>query len=151
MTEEESPALAIGPALPIGPAFSIGKAARRSGVKVETIRFYERSGLIDPPPRTAGGHRVYDADGVRRLAFLRRARELGFTLDQVRELLALADERETSCAEVRRLADGHLVAVRARINDLARMEAVLDDMVARCAGGTVPDCPILEALFDATP
>ena len=150
MTKDGSVTPAGGPAPPVGPAFSIGKAARRSGVKVETIRFYERSGLVAAPPRTAGGHRVYDAPAVRRLAFLRRARELGFTLERVRELLALADERETSCAEVRRLAEGHLAAVRARINDLERMEAVLDDMVARCAGGTVPDCPILEALFDGT-
>ena len=133
-----------------GPAFSIGKAAQRSGVKVETIRFYERSGLVAAPPRTAGGHRVYDARAVERLGFLRRARELGFTLGQVRELLALADETGESCAAVRTLADGHLAEVRARIADLARMEAVLDDMVARCAGGTVPDCPILEALFDDT-
>ena len=129
-------------------AFSIGEAARRSGVKVETIRFYERSGLIDPPPRTAGGHRVYGADAVKRLNFVRRARALGFTLDQVRGLLALADERETSCAEVERLARAQLDQVRGRIDDLQRMDAVLDEMVARCAGGSVPECPILEALFD---
>ncbi len=128
---------------------SIGVAARRSGVNIETIRFYERSGLLKAPPRTAGGHRVYDAPAVRRIAFLRRARELGFTLERVRELLELADETGESCAAVRNLAEGHLAAVRARINDLGRMEAVLDDMVARCAGGTVPDCPILEALFES--
>ena len=130
-------------------AFSIGEAARRSGVKVETIRFYERSGILAPPPRTAGGHRVYGADAVKRLNFVRRARALGFTLDQVRGLLALADERETSCAEVERLARAQLDQVRGRIDDLRRMEGVLDEMVARCAGGTVPECPILEALFDA--
>ncbi len=129
-------------------ACSIGEAARRSGVKVETIRFYERSGLIDPPPRTAGGHRVYGADAVKRLNFVRRARALGFTLDQVRGLLALADERETSCAEVERLARVQLDQVRGRIDDLRRMKGVLDEMVAACAGGSVPECPILEALFD---
>ncbi len=80
---------------------------------------------------------------------MRRARALGFTLDQVRGLLALADERETSCAEVERLARVQLDQVRGRIDDLRRMDAVLDEMLARCAGGSVPECPILEALFDA--
>ena len=125
---------------------SIGAAARRSGVKIETVRYYERIGLVAPPPRSAGGHRVYDTDAVKRLTFVRRARALGFTLEQVRGLLALADESETSCAEVERLARAHLASVRERVADLARMETVLADMVARCAGGRVPDCPILDAL-----
>ncbi len=127
---------------------TIGAAARGSGVKIETIRFYERSALLKPPMRTAGGHRVYDADGVKRLNFVRRARELGFTLGQVRDLLALADEAETSCAKVAALASVQLDSVRGRLADLARMEKVLAAMIDRCAGGTVPDCPILEALFD---
>ncbi len=127
---------------------SIGAAARRSGVKVETVRYYERIGLVAPPPRSAGGHRVYGPGAVTRLAFVRRARALGFTLGQVRDLLALADARETSCVEVERLARGHLAAVRGRLADLARMETVLAEMIARCAGGSVPDCPILEALFE---
>ncbi len=129
---------------------SIGGVARRSGVKIETIRFYERIGLLAPPPRTAGGHRVFGEAEVKRLNFVRRARELGFTLGQVRDLLALADGREDSCAEVERLGRAQLDATRGRIADLARMEAVLAEMVARCAGGTVPDCPILEALFEGT-
>ncbi len=127
---------------------SIGGVARRSGVQIETIRYYERIGLLAPPPRTAGGHRVFGGAEVKRLNFVRRARELGFTLDQVRDLLALADGREGTCAEVERLGRAHLDATRDRIADLKRMEGVLADMVARCAGGTVPDCPILEALFD---
>lgn len=131
-----------------GGGIPIGVAARRSGVNIETIRFYERSGLLKAPPRTAGGHRVYDTDGVKRLNFVRRARELGFTLDQIRDLLALADEAETSCAEVAVLANDQLDAVRGRLADLARMETVLAAMIERCAHGTVPDCPILEALFE---
>ncbi len=127
---------------------SIGDAARRSGVKIETIRFYERIGLLAPPPRSAGGHRVFGGAEVKRLNFVRRARELGFTLDQVRDLLALADGREGTCAEVEKLGRAQLVATRGRIADLKRMEGVLADMVARCAGGTVPDCPILEALLE---
>ncbi len=127
---------------------SIGAASRRSGVNIETIRFYERSALLKSPPRTAGGHRVYDTDGVKRLNFVRRARELGFTLDQIRDLLALADEAETSCAQVAAVANDQLDAVRGRLADLARMETVLAAMIERCASGTVPACPILEALFE---
>ena len=126
---------------------SIGAAARGSGVNIETIRFYERSGLLKAPPRTAGGHRVYDAQGVKRLNFVRRARELGFTLDQVRDLLALADEAEPSCAQAAVLATTQLTAVRGRLADLVRMETVLAAMIDRCASGTRPDCPILEALY----
>ena len=128
--------------------FSIGVAARRSGVNIETIRFYERSGLLKAPPRTAGGHRVYDEGGVKRLNFVRRARELGFTLGQIGDLLALAGQQEPSCAKAAALANTHLAAVRRRLADLARMETVLAAMIERCAGGAVPDCPILEALFE---
>ncbi len=127
---------------------TIGELSKRTGCIIETIRYYERIGVMPAPPRTAGGHRIYDRDHLKRLNFVRRARALGFTLDQVRGLLALADERETSCAEVEKLARAHLDQVRARIDDLGRMEAVLDEMVAACAGGSVPECPILEALFD---
>ena len=132
-----------------GTTYSIGEVARRSGVKIETIRFYERSGLLAPPPRTTGGHRVYGGAAAKRLNFIRRARELGFPLERVRALLALADRREASCAEAERLARAHLDQVRGRIDDLRRMEGVLDEMVARCAGGSVPECPILEALSNA--
>lgn len=127
---------------------TIGELSKRTGCIIETIRYYERIGVMPAPPRTAGGHRIYDRDHLKRLNFVRRARALGFTLDQVRGLLALADERETSCAEVERLARAQLDQVRGRIDDLRRMDAVLDEMVARCAGGRVPECPILEALFD---
>ncbi|MCH7930404.1 MAG: helix-turn-helix domain-containing protein [Proteobacteria bacterium] len=127
---------------------TIGELSKRTGCIIETIRYYERIGVMPAPPRTAGGHRIYDRDHLKRLNFVRRARALGFTLGQVRGLLALADERETSCAEVERLARAQLDQVRARIDDLGRMEGVLDEMVARCAGGSVPECPILEALFD---
>ena len=128
--------------------YSIGEVARRSGVKIETVRFYERSGLLAPPPRTTGGHRIYSRAEAQRLNFIRRARELGFTLAQVRDLLALADERGATCAEVERLARDHLVEVRSRIADLSRMDVVLSDLVTHCAGDKVPECPILEALFD---
>lgn len=126
---------------------SIGALAARTGCKTETIRYYERIGIMPRPPRTSGGQRRYRIDHLMRLNFIRRARALGFPLDEVRALLRLVDEDDHSCAEVEVLARGHLDSVRARIADLKAMEAVLEDMVARCAGGTVPDCPIIEALF----
>lgn len=128
--------------------YTIGEAARRSGVKIETIRFYERSGLLAPPPRTAGGHRVYGSAAAQRLNFIRRARDLGFTLADVRSLLGFVDDKDRSCDEIRVIGTRHLEKVRARLADLRAMERVLDDMVARCQGGTVPDCPIIDALFD---
>ncbi len=130
------------------PPLTIGGLSRRTGCNIETIRYYERIGVLPAPPRSAGGHRQYGRDHVKRLTFVRRARELGFTLDQVRGLMALADDRRSSCAEVERLARAQRDAVRGRIADLQRMDAVLDDLVAQCAGGTVPECPILEALFE---
>jgi MerR family mercuric resistance operon transcriptional regulator len=126
---------------------SIGALAARTGCKAETIRYYERIGILPPPPRTPGGQRRYRRAHLMRLNFIRRARELGFALDEVRALLRLVDEGGHSCAEVETLARGHLDSVRVRIADLAAMEAVLAHILARCAGGTVPDCPIIEALF----
>ena len=128
-------------------AWSIGKLARLTGCNVETIRYYERIGILPPAPRTAGGHRLYD-DGHRRcLAFIRRSRELGFTLDKIRTLLALADKGR-SCGKVRGLALTHLDEVRSRIADLQRMEQTLMETAARCAGGTAPECPIIDALSE---
>jgi MerR family mercuric resistance operon transcriptional regulator len=129
---------------------SIGAAAERTGVKTETIRFYEREGLIPAPLRTDGGHRVYDSNRVERLAFIHRARELGFPLDQVRSLFQLVDEPGHSCGEVGELAGNHLQTVQARIADLRAMEKVLQGMVSSCSGGTVPDCPIIGTLQPAT-
>ena len=126
----------------------IGALSKRTGCNIETIRFYERTGVLPAPPRTPGGRRIYDLDDLMRLTFVRRTRELGFTLSQVRDLLALADGRAGSCPKVEKLAQAKLDATRGRIADLKRMEAILADMVARCAGGTVPECPILEALFE---
>jgi MerR family mercuric resistance operon transcriptional regulator len=125
----------------------IGELARQSRCKVETIRYYERVGLLPAPPRSAGRYRLYDSPDVRRLAFVRRARELGFTLDQVRALLALSakDGRDT-CAAVHHLAAEHLTEVRAKIADLRAMERILADAVRRCAAGELPGCPIIDAL-----
>ncbi len=126
---------------------AIGTLARLTGCKVETIRYYERIGILPEPPRNSGGQRRYRAWHLKRLNFVRRARDLGFTLADVRGLLRLVDEQDHSCEEVRTMALGHLEAVRARLADLEAMEAVLGEMVARCEGGKVPDCPIIDALY----
>ena len=129
------------------PHLPIGALARDSGCKVETIRYYERVGLMPRPARTMGGHRMYSAAQLRRMAFIRRGRELGFTLDSIRALLALVDGQGRTCAEVETIACGHLDDVRDKITDLRTMERVLDGMVAECRGGEVPECPVVEALF----
>ena len=121
--------------------------ARRTGCNLETVRYYEKVGLLPEPPRTASGYRSYDGAHERRLRFVLRARELGFSLDEIRELLRLVDERDRPCAEARDVAAIHLADVRAKIADLRRMERVLEDVVAQCGDGTLPECPLIETLF----
>ena len=130
-----------------GRGLSIGEVARATGCKVETIRYYERAGLLAPPVRTEGGHRAYDAAAVKRLSFVRRMRELGFPLDDVRELLGLVDGGDYACADVHEMTQGRLGEVRRKIEDLRRIEVVLLDMTARCERGETPDCPIVDKLF----
>jgi MerR family mercuric resistance operon transcriptional regulator len=126
-----------------------GELARRTGCNLETIRYYEKVALLPEPPRTRSGYRTYGAAHERRLRFILRARELGFSLDGVRALLRLVDERDRPCAEARDLAAGHLKDVQSKIADLRRMEHVLKEMVALCADGTLPECPLIETLFRA--
>ncbi|CAH1663475.1 MerR family mercuric resistance operon transcriptional regulator [Bradyrhizobium sp. USDA 4011] len=121
--------------------------ARRTGCNLETVRYYEKVGLLPEPPRTASGYRSYNSTHERRLRFVLRARELGFSLDEIRELLRLVDERDRPCAEARDVAAVHLADVRAKIADLRRMERVLEDVVAQCGDGTLPECPLIETLF----
>ena len=124
-----------------------GAIAARTGVNIETVRYYERIALLPAPPRSTGGHRMYDQVLLRRLNFIRRCRELGFTLDEVRSLLQLVDGGGYTCGEVEALTTAHLGEVRRKLADLKRLEKVLREMVARCEGGEVPDCPVIEALF----
>ena len=128
-------------------ALPIGELSRRSGVNIETIRYYERIKMLPAPPRTANGRRVYGPAETRTLTFIRRSRELGFTLEEVRALLALSagDGRE-ACAEARELAAGHLADIRAKIADLKAMESVLADTVQRCEAGEAAGCPLIDAL-----
>lgn len=129
----------------------IGELAENTGVHIETIRFYERVGIISPPVRAANNYRIYDDAHQRRLRFVRRARDLGFSLDEVRTLLRMIDGGDYSCEQVRELGVDHLEAVRRRIADLRRMEGVLSALIDRCCGGATPDCSMLEALFDGGP
>lgn len=120
--------------------------ARRTGSNLETVRYYEKVGLLPEPPRTAAGYRSYGIAHERRLRFVLRARELGFSLEEIRGLLRLVDERDRPCAEARDVAAVHLADIRAKIADLKRMERVLKDVVAQCGDGT-PECPLIETLF----
>jgi len=126
----------------------IGELSKRTGVHIETIRYYERSGVMPKPPRSEGGQRTYDETFVRRLAFVSRSRQLGFSLDEIRSLLGLVDEHEYTCADVRELTLKHAAEARRKISDLKKLERTLKDMAAQCHGDRVPDCPIVDALFD---
>lgn len=127
-----------------------GVIAARTGVNIETIRYYERIGILPAPSRSEGGHRLYGLDDEKRLTFVRRSRELGFSLQEVRGLLDLVDGGAATCDQVKAMTLGHLDEVRQRIADLRRMERVLRGMAAACAGGSVPECPIIDTLFRAT-
>ncbi len=124
-----------------------GELAQRSGCNIETVRFYEKHELLPAPPRTAGGHRDYAPEHLKRLTFIRRSRELGFTLDQIRSLLALVDGGAWTCAEVRAMTLRHLDEVRRKIADLQKLAVILEDMAAQCDRGAVPECPIVDLLF----
>lgn len=127
--------------------YTIGSVSKDSGVHVETIRYYERIGLIPRQQRTSSGRRIYGPDDKQRLVFIRRCRELGFSLEEIRALLDLAVSGNRTCQEVREMTESHLQAVRSRISDLKRMEASLKALSRSCDDGESPDCPILARLF----
>ena len=127
-------------------ASTIGALGKATGTKVETIRYYERIGLLAKPGRTSGNYRAYDADALMRLSFIRRARDLGFSLDQVRELLGLAAEARRDCASVDAIAATHLAEVERKIADLSALHRELSALISSCQGGSVADCKIIDAL-----
>lgn len=128
-------------------ALSIGEVAKAAEVGIETVRFYEREGLIAEPPRRHSGYRQYPPDTVRRLRFIRRAKDLGFTLKEIGELLDLRVDPTRSCADVRSLAKVKMADIEARMIDLARIQAALTELVRSCrGGGPTSACPILDAL-----
>lgn len=131
---------------------TIGRLAAAAGVDLETVRYYERIDLMPPPARSASGNRAYGAAQIRRLAFIRRARELGFSIEEIRALLALAEPTRASCAEVREIARTHLDDVRTKLGDLTKLERILGETIARCSGDPAPSCPVLDMLdVGATP
>ncbi|MCL4674601.1 MAG: helix-turn-helix domain-containing protein [Pararhodobacter sp.] len=128
--------------------YSIGDMARRTGVKVTTIRFYEARGLLPDPDRSEGGQRRYDQAALERLSFIRHARELGFELDDILELASLTDRPDLSCRHAHEITDRHLRAVVRRIAILTDLRDELERMLARCEGGEVGHCRVIEILGD---
>ena len=129
-----------------GEAIQIGELSRRTGCNIETIRYYERIGLMPAPPRTDGGHRSYASEHVQRLRFIRRSRELGFGLDAIRRLIALSEPGIQGCREVRDMAREHVASIDARIADLQRLRGVLQQAASDCREGETVRCPIIEEL-----
>ena len=129
---------------------SIGALSRQTGVNTEIIRYYEKIELMRKPPRTHNRHRSYSQEHVERLRFIRRARALGFGIDGIRALLTLSAGRTNSCAQAREIAAAHLADIRAKREDLAKLESILSDTIAqcdaRCCEGIAPACPVLEIL-----
>ena len=126
---------------------TIGPLSKRIEMNIETIRYYERAGLVPAPPRTEGGYRLYAEEHRRRLVFIRRSRELGFSLDEVRELLEMVDGGYT-CGEVRSLTLEHLANVKQKLSDLRRLERTLKRVADECDGGDAPECPFIDALLE---
>jgi MerR family mercuric resistance operon transcriptional regulator len=131
--------------LPVLQDLSIGDLSQRTAVGIETIRYYEKVRLLPTPPRTEGGHRIYSNEHLKRLMFIRRSRELGFSMGEIRDLLGLVDGGYT-CGQVKTATLQHLKDVRLKIRDLRRIERTLANTATRCRGGNAPDCPIVEVL-----
>lgn len=128
--------------------YSIGDLARETGCKVQTIRYYEQIGLMPEPARSSGNQRRYDRRHVERLAFIRHARDLGFSIEEVRELLELSDRPDMPCDRADTIARHHLAEVEDRIARLILLRVELKRMIKQCRGGRISDCRIIEALSD---
>lgn len=124
-----------------------GQLARRTGCNHETILYYEKAGIMPDPPRSSSGYRHYDESHVRRLHFVMKSRELGFSVEDIKSLLGLVDHQSVSCGEVEKLAQTHLRLVRKKISDLNQIERALSRTVKGCSGDDVPECPLIERLF----
>ena len=127
-----------------------GELSRRTGVNIETIRYFENIGVLATPDRTEGGHRIYDEEHVRTLGFVRRARNLGFTPQEVRAILALGGPGKAGCDEVRKIAEHHLDQVRAKLADLVELERLLTGTVELCSGKAAPDCAVMDLIEEST-
>ena len=134
------------------PTLTIGKVATQAGVAIDTIRYYEREGLLPPPARRPSGYRDYPADTVKRLRFIRRAKDLGFTLSEIADLLQLTERSQHDMAGMKQAAVTKLALVQTKIAELQRMRKALQQMVTACPGrGEMADCPIVNALREDKP
>jgi len=129
---------------------SIGDLARRTGVKIPTIRYYEQVGLVSAPERSAGNQRRYSRDDAVRLGFIKHARDLGLPIDAIRDLIRLGEHPGQSCADADRIAERHLGSIRERIARLRRLERELERIATGCKTGLVSDCYVLQSLSDHT-
>ena len=127
---------------------SIGKLARAAGAKVPTIRYYEQIGLLEPPARTEGNQRLYEPGAADRLTFIRHARDLGFPLEAIRDLLSLSDRPDQSCEAADTIARAQLAEVERRLARLSALKAELERMIDQCQGGRIADCRVIESLGD---
>ena len=128
----------------------IGQLSEQTHCKIETIRYYERIGLLPVPARSDGGYRIYDDNHRRRLSFIRRSRELGFTIDEIRDLLNLVDGDNYTCRDVKTITMEHVESIRQKIADVKKLEKTLSRIASQCAGDATPECPIIDALYETT-
>ncbi len=127
---------------------TVGQLAKETGINLETVRYYENIGLLPEPKRTESGYRIYDETDIKRLIFINRAKELGFTLKETKELFELKIESEKTCGDVKRLATNKITDIEQKINDLLKIKNVLQKLVSKCTNEeiTTDECPILEAI-----
>lgn len=129
--------------------FGIGEMSRRTGVNIETIRYFEKIDMMPSPERSAGGNRQYSTDHLQRLFFINRCRQVGFNQSEIKTLLSMVDNKGVSCAEVHSITTEHIADIRQKIRDLRQLENALTQMANECSRGDIPDCPIIETLFAA--
>lgn len=127
----------------------IGQLSELTDCKIETIRYYEKIGLLLEPGRSDCGYRIYDENHLKRLSFIRRSRELGFTIEEIRALLNLVDKKNYTCCDVKAITMQNIESVRQKITDLKKLEKTLSSIASQCAGDATPECPIIDALYEA--
>ena len=126
----------------------IGELSAQTDCKIETIRYYEKTGLLPEPARSASGYRVYEESHLKRLLFIRRCRELGFTIEEIRDLLEIVDGGTYTCSDVKTITLEHVDSIRQKISDLKKLEKTLSQIASQCTGDNTPECPIIDALFE---
>ena len=127
--------------------YTRGQLAQKTGCNIETIRYYEKERLLPKPKRSENGYRLYGHDSLKRLNFIRRCRELGFTVIEIKELLSLVDQNNFTCADISTITQSHIDSVKKKITDLQNILKTLQKMARQCGSGNNPECPILDALF----